>query len=179
MTAVASFTIIVMVKPIRGDKKMLNKFKPDMTASGLVEIDLKGLKREGFRGIIIDIDNTIMPYSSREIPGDIRKWIEKALGMNFNICFVSNTIRERAEYVEKLFGVQVLSQSLKPLKRSFYRARDMFELTDDSMVVVGDQIFTDILGGNLAGFYTILVPPLEDKDFIVTRIMRRMERLFR
>lgn len=158
---------------------MIKHLKPDKKISSISEINLEELKHNNLTGLIIDIDNTVMPYGEQVIPENIRNWLNKAEEMNFSIYFISNTLKNRSEYIEETLGHPACSQSLKPRKKYFYRAQKYFGLSEEEIVVIGDQIFTDILGGNRAGFNTILVEPLNEKDFILTKFFRWLETFLR
>ncbi len=160
-------------------KFMLKNFRPDRKISTITDINLEELKQNQLIGLIIDIDNTIMPYGEQDIPENIKKWLETADAMNFRIYFLSNTMQDRANYVEETLGYPACSHSLKPRKKCFYQAQKYFGLAEEEIVVIGDQIFTDIFGGNRAGFNTILVEPLNNKDFILTKFFRMLENFFR
>ncbi len=97
---------------------------------------------------------------------------------NFKIIFVSNTVPERAEFVSNYFDKPAYGYAAKPFRFAFKKAIKKMDLSNDRIAIIGDQIFTDILGGNLAGFLTILVEPIESKDFFLTRIFRWFEGLF-
>ena len=158
---------------------MLRLLRPDKSVSSVAEIDLKSLKVEGLTGIILDIDNTIMPYSRLEIPPAVMHWIEDAEEENFDICFVSNTVQKRAEFVESTLGLPAYSQCMKPMKRYLIRAQKSFDSSPENIAMIGDQIFTDIVAGNRVGYHTILVEPLEDRDFLLTRTLRWLESFLR
>ncbi|SDL43302.1 YqeG family HAD IIIA-type phosphatase [Halarsenatibacter silvermanii] len=158
---------------------MLELLKPDDRFEHISDIDLDYFSDRNLFGMVIDIDNTVMPYSCQDIPGRIKTWINKADEMGYKISFVSNTATERTEYLAEEFGFPVYGMSLKPLRKNLLRVQNEFDIPKKNMVIIGDQIFTDILGGNLAGFYTILVEPLTERDFIVTKGLRWLESFIR
>ncbi len=158
---------------------MLRLLRPDESVDSVFAIDLKRLRGEGLTGLILDIDNTIMPYSRLEIPPAVMRWIEEAEEENFDICFVSNTLQKRAEFVESTFGLPAYSQCMKPMTRYLIRAQRSIDSSPENIAMIGDQIFTDIVAGNRAGCHTILVDPLEDRDFVLTRGLRWLESFLR
>jgi len=153
-------------------------FQPDHHFESINKIDSKILKESKIEGLIIDIDNTTMPYSSKEMKVIVSDWINKMSDENFKIIFVSNTVPERAEFVSNYFDKPAYGYAAKPFRFAFKKAIKKMDLSNDRIAIIGDQIFTDILGGNLAGFLTILVEPIESKDFFLTRIFRWFEGLF-
>ena len=151
-------------------------FQPSEIAGGIDSINLSKLWNMGKRGIILDLDNTIIPWHSEEIVGEADRFIKSALDRGFSLCFLSNATKSRAKKVADFYQIPYLAPALKPWPVSFKKALKILKLPSTQVVVVGDQIFTDILGGNLVKCYTILVPPLLKKEFIGTRLMRFLER---
>ena len=150
--------------------------QPSEIAGSIDSINLSKLWSMGKRGIILDLDNTIIPWHSGEIVGEADRFIKSALDIGFSLCFLSNATKSRAKKVADFYHIPYLAPALKPWPLSFKKALKILKLPSTQVVVVGDQIFTDILGGNLVKCYTILVPPLLKKEFIGTRFMRFLER---
>ncbi len=153
-------------------------FQPDYHFNCMSEINSNLFRDSKIKGIIIDIDNTTMAYSSKEFKIVIQDWIKEIDNKNFEIVFVSNTVPERAEFVSKYFNKPAYGYAAKPFRFAFNRAINEMNLSNENIAIIGDQIFTDILGGNRAGFMTILVEPIESKDFFLTGIFRWFEALF-
>jgi len=152
--------------------------QPDYHFNCMSDIDLKLFRESNIKGLIIDIDNTTMPYSSKKLQVVIKDWINKVDNEDFEITFVSNTIPKRADFVSNYFNKPAYGYAAKPFGFAFKRAIKSMDLSNEKIAIIGDQIFTDILGGNLAGFMTILVEPIESKDFFLTNIFRWFESLF-
>ncbi|MFW6230386.1 MAG: YqeG family HAD IIIA-type phosphatase [Halanaerobium sp.] len=152
--------------------------QPDYHFNCISDIDFNLLKDYNIKGIILDIDNTTMAYSSKELKSVISDWINKVADEDFRVTFVSNTTPERADFVSNYFDKPAYGYAAKPFGFAFKRAIQSMDLSNEKIVMIGDQIFTDILGGNLAGFMTILVEPIESKDFFLTSIFRWFEALF-
>lgn len=127
------------------------------------EIDYDGLYEKGIRGIFFDIDNTLEPYSTA-VPSEETKALVKDLKeKGFCVGVVSNAKQERTEkFCGEVFPDRVFKAG-KPLSKGFTEMADKFGLKPGQTAMVGDQLFTDILGGNLFGAYTILVEPI-NKD---------------
>lgn len=152
--------------------------QPDYHFNCMSDINVNLLNNFKIKGIIIDIDNTTMAYSSKEFKVAIQNWIKEIDNKNFQIVFVSNTVPKRAEFVSKYFNKPAYGYAAKPFRFAFNKAINDMNLPNKNIAIIGDQIFTDILGGNLAGFMTILVEPIESKDFFITGIFRWFEALF-
>ena len=151
--------------------------RPDQYVTSVCAIDLRALKEAGIRAVLLDVDNTIMPQGSAECPVPIGEWVEALPSAGFVVGFVSNnwhgTIHERVAR----FGFGVTPKAMKPLARGFRAAAEALGVDTRECAVVGDQIFTDIIGGNLVGATTVLVRPLSTVDLPHTVVLRRIERL--
>jgi len=131
----------------------------------------------GINGIIFDLDNTIIPWDSPTMSPEIIQWLHALLAQGFKICLVSNNMGKRVQTIAGMFGIPFVSRAYKPAKTGFRQAIAAMELTDRQVAVVGDQLFTDVLGGNRLGLYTIWVAPLSSTEFVGTKITRRLEKL--
>jgi len=150
---------------------------PQIIVKTLYDIDINTLEQQGIRGIIFDLDNTIIPWDSPNMSPGIIQWLNNLLARGFNICLVSNNMGKRVQTIAGIFGIPFVSRAYKPAKTGFRQAIAAMELTNSQVAVVGDQLFTDILGGNRLGLYTIWVAPISGKEFIGTKITRRLEKL--
>jgi len=151
--------------------------RPDRFAPRLKDVDLTELQRAGIRGLIIDLDNTLLGFAQTELAADHLAWVREAHERAFAICMVSNNFSERVGTIAAQLGIQCVPNALKPLPFGFLRAKKMLGFPRRQIAVVGDQLFTDVLGGKLCGHYTILTEPIEQKDFPITRFFRFFERL--
>lgn len=149
--------------------------KADAEVAFLSEIKLEELWDKGKRGIILDLDNTITPWHQNKITAEAQAMIDKARSLSFKIHLLSNASFSRTRKVAAQLGIGCTAPGYKPFRRGFRLALKEMGLRAEQVVVIGDQIFTDIWGGNRSGCYTILVNPLERKEFFGTRIMRLME----
>ena len=150
---------------------------PTLAVETLFDIDLDDLARQGVRGVIFDLDNTIIPWDSREMDATIAAWLEDVLARGFKVAIVSNNWRGRVREIAARFALPFVSRAYKPAKTGFRRALAELGLEPHEAAVVGDQLFTDVLGGNRLGLMTIWVKPLTAQEFIGTRLHRRFERL--
>lgn len=156
---------------------MLDNLKPDLYYPDIFTIDLKLLEGEGIKGFICDIDNTIVPWSEERILQEVIEWFAEVQRKGFKVCLVSNGIDDRVNFFSRRLSLPAVGQAVKPAKRAFKLAKAKLDLRTHEIAVIGDQIFTDILGGNRMGFMTILVDPLSKKEFFTTKIMRLLEKL--
>lgn len=149
---------------------------PHIIVKTLYDIELYTLKERGIKGIIFDLDNTIIPWDRPNMSPEITQWLHGLLAQGFKLCLVSNNMDKRVKKIAGIFDIPFVARAYKPAKTGFRRAMATMELTDLQVAVVGDQLFTDVLGGNRLGLCTIWVAPLTTKEFIGTKITRRLEK---
>lgn len=151
--------------------------RPRACAGSLFEITPASLKQRGIRGVILDLDNTLTPWAEKEVSPQAQVWVESLREAGLRVCLFSNNRKERGEALAKSLGLLCIFSARKPRKRAFRQALALLGTSPEETAVIGDQIFTDMLGGNRAGLYTILVPPLSKREFIGTRFMRLLEKI--
>lgn len=157
---------------------MFDLFRPTFQADSLDSITVETLRQNGIRGLIIDLDNTMTPWNDLEVGPKVAQWFEDIQAAGIKACVVSNNKRrQRVAVVAERLGIPFVFRATKPRRRAFRAGMDILGTGKKDTAVIGDQLFTDILGGNRLGLYTILVLPINDREFIGTRIMRQMERV--
>jgi uncharacterized protein len=129
--------------------------------------------------VILDFDNTVLPWGSPTTPPAIEAWVRGLRAAGMAACIVSNNFSARVRRVGAALGVPVVGWALKPVPVGLWRAMAIMGTGRSTTALIGDQLFTDVLGGNLLGIYTILVEPLSTDEFPTTRLVRRIERLIR
>lgn len=154
---------------------MLRTFCPHLFLESIYDLDRQHLKNLGVKGIIADFDNTLVPWDDRSLYPLLSTWLRELQDEGFKICIVSNSRSKRGKKIASSFDIPAIWSATKPRHRAFRRAMALLQLSPAETAVIGDQIFTDILGGNRMGLYTILVLPMSDHDFIGTRIVRWLE----
>jgi HAD superfamily phosphatase (TIGR01668 family) len=153
-------------------------FRPDLETATLADVSLEDLWRRNFRGLIIDLDNTVCGYHESALAPGVREWVLAAKARGFALVLVSNNFRERVAAVGAQLDVPAVPNALKPLPQGFLLALRALGTRRDQTVVIGDQLFTDVLGAKLLGLHAVLTQPLVPKDFPLTRVLRLMERIF-
>lgn len=156
---------------------MYNLFVPRMQVESLFDIDIRALQQQGIKGIVFDLDNTIVPWDSTDMCPHIAAWIQDLLAAGFKIALVSNNWHKRVKAIADRFRLPFVSRAYKPAKSGFHQVLKELELAPAETAVVGDQLFTDVLGGNRMGMYTVWVKPLTAHEFIGTRMHRKLERI--
>lgn len=149
-------------------------YKPTMYKKNIFEIDYDKLKKNGIKCLVFDLDNTLGLIDEKECPKEAKKLLKK-LKKDFTIYISSNNTRKRIlPYIEDL-EIEGESFSLKPLPKGLIRIRKRCGFKKCEVAMIGDQMVTDILSGNLYGVTTILVDPLGVKDLKITGLNRKIE----
>jgi HAD superfamily phosphatase (TIGR01668 family) len=139
-------------------------------------IDLERLAALGKKAVLLDLDNTLVEWNDPEPSAELQRWLETVRARGMQPCLVSNNKGARVSAFAAKAGIPYVSNAIKPRRKGFREAMARLGVTPDQTVVVGDQLFTDILGGNRAGAYTILVTPVHPRELLWTKMMRRFER---
>jgi HAD superfamily phosphatase (TIGR01668 family) len=144
----------------------------------LEEVAPSLLAQMGIRGVLLDLDNTLAPCRGRDVTLEVTEWVTQLHAVGLRGCVVSNATTEaRVRAVAEPLGLAWIYRAHKPLPHGFRRAMKLLGTTPYETAVVGDMIFTDILGGNQLGLYTILVEPVSHHDFgMLSAIQRGLER---
>jgi len=153
-------------------------FGPDLEVATLADVSLDELWQRGFRGIILDLDNTVCGYHENTLAPGVREWVLAAKARGFALAMVSNNFHERVAAIGAQLDVPAVPSALKPLPQGFLRALAHLRTRRAQTVVIGDQLFTDVLGAKLLGLHAVLTQPIVPKDFPLTRVLRLLERVF-
>lgn len=149
---------------------------PDLYVTSVSAIDLKHLRQRGVRHLLVDLDNTLLPRNSDEVSEGVRKWIDSLHAEGFTACLVSNNWHGHVKAVAEEIGLPIVTKAVKPFPSAFRKGLALLDASPRETAVVGDQVFTDILGGNALGMTTVLVVPLSTSDLPHTLLLRRLER---
>ena len=134
---------------------------PHWTGNSIFDIDPAALARRGITLLLADLDNTLVPYGVPEPTEAVRAWKEALAAAGVTLFILSNNRHpQRPERFANALGVPFLGHAGKPKTGGFYRAMEQMDRTSAQTAIVGDQIFTDILGGRNAGVLTLLVEPI-------------------
>ena len=152
-------------------------FRPNEYISSVQEVDYERLLDLGIRGLLFDIDNTLATYDTPDPGEDIRELFDGLRKMGFRLGIISNGRRERVTAFGEKLGAAGVWKAGKPFGSGFRRAKKNMDLESAQIAILGDQIFTDVWGGNVAHFYTILIKPIsEERDEWVTKPKRWLEK---
>jgi HAD superfamily phosphatase (TIGR01668 family) len=155
---------------------VLHYFLPSQFVKRVLDITPSELKEKGIKGIITDLDNTLVEWDRPSATPELTEWFEKMKQEGIKVMIVSNNNQKRVQSFAEPLGIPFIFEARKPLTRAFQKALAMMQLGKDEVVVIGDQLLTDVLGGNRLGLSTILVVPVAQTDGLWTRFNRKMER---
>ncbi|NLK75846.1 MAG: YqeG family HAD IIIA-type phosphatase [Clostridiales bacterium] len=155
---------------------MLEIFYPKRMAESAYRIDYQKLYDEGYRGIIFDIDNTLVAHGADadQRAKDLFKRLKK---IGFRMCLISNNKEARVKRFNKDINVNYIYNARKPLKDNYIMATHLMKTKIDNTVFIGDQLFTDVWGANRVGMMTYLVKPIGPKEEIQIVFKRYLERI--
>ena len=150
-------------------------FYPSVYLNNVKEITIELLKENNIKGLLLDVDNTLIDFNHKILEG-VKDWCEELKKQGIKLCILSNTNKiEKVKRVAKELDLQYINFAKKPSKGGFIRAMELLELKAENMAIAGDQVMTDVLGGNRMKMFTILTKPLDKKDIFITRVKRPLE----
>lgn len=150
---------------------------PDLYLDSVKLINSELLKKNKITGLIIDVDNTLVDYDRNLIDG-AEEWCEELKSDGIQCMILSNTNKkDKVETVSKVLDVPYIMFAKKPFKSGFKKAKEKLDLKSSQIAVVGDQLFTDVVGANRMGMFSILVKPVGEKDIFITKIKRPVEQI--
>ena len=155
---------------------MLNRFLPSAYVKSVLLIKPEDLIENGIKGIITDLDNTLVEWDRADATEDIMAWFKSMRDAGLQITVVSNNHIERVSHFCDPLGIPYICEARKPLKKSFHQAMATLGLPKNEIVMIGDQLLTDVLGANRVGLQTILVVPVASSDATITKFNRAVER---
>lgn len=155
---------------------ILDRFYPGEYVDSTYEIDFDRLYKEGCRGIIFDIDNTLVPHGA---PADERACalFSHLKELGYQCMLLSNNKEPRVKMFNDAVGVSYIFKAGKPNPANYRKAMELMGTDQRNTIFVGDQIFTDVYGANLAGIRTILVKPIHPKEEIQIVLKRYLEKI--
>lgn len=156
---------------------MLNMFVPRKRVRSIYDIDLEQLKASGIKGIITDLDNTLVQTRAPYPDEQVAAWFDSLTASGFKVVIVSNNTYRRVSQFSDSLQVPFVYKARKPTSTGFRKSLALLELSAQETAVIGDQILTDVFGGNRLGMFTILVQPVTlEGEKTVTKVNRALEK---
>ena len=155
---------------------MYKHFLPNEYVKDIFHVKAATLKNNGIKGIITDLDNTLVEWDRPDATPEIIEWLAGMQDAGILVTIVSNNNEMRVKEFSDPLGIPFIHDARKPFNKSFVAARKLMGIKKEETVVIGDQLLTDILGGNRKGLHTILVVPVATSDAAITKFNRMIER---
>ncbi len=148
---------------------------PDAYFERVEDINVEFLNKNKIKALLLDVDNTLVDHT-KKINQSIIKWVKELKGQGVKLYILSNTNdKEKMENIVKQIDIPYHLFAMKPLRRGFKKVQKKLGEKSENIAMVGDQIFTDVIGGKRCNMYTILVEPINEKDFWYTAWKRPIE----
>ncbi len=148
---------------------------PNAYFDSILNIDTEFLKQNQIKGLILDVDNTLIDYNKNMLEG-LDKWIKNIKQNNIKLYILSNSNKkEKVANIANKLQIEYSYFAKKPLKTGFNKVKKIINLDSKNIAVIGDQIFTDVIGANRCKMFSILVKPIDNKDIWATKIKRPIE----
>ena len=155
---------------------MFERFFPDTTVSSTYAIDYEKLYEEGYRGILFDIDNTLVEHG-KEATEQAKRLFSRLKKIGYECCLISNNKKKRVHSFNEKIGVHTVFNAHKPAKKGYFYAMELMNTRPENTIFVGDQLFTDIFGAKRIGLKNFLVKPINEKEEIQIVLKRYLEKI--
>lgn len=155
---------------------MIELYKPDMYKKDIYSIDYKKLKSYGIKCLLFDLDNTLVPYYKNKPTRKLKDFIERLKDMGFKVIIFSNSGKKRLSPFKNILEVDCSFSSRKPFQGKYKKVLKEYKYSQSEVAMIGDQIPTDVYGGNKMGIFTVLVKPISKSELVWTKINRLYEK---
>ncbi len=152
-------------------------FRPDIKLKGITDITVEILNRYGIKALLLDVDNTMSTHHGEQLTEGLEDWLSYMQENGIKLSVLSNSTEKRVKPFAEKIGLDYISLGLKPLPTGFLRGVKRLGVKRRETAIVGDQIFTDTLGGALAGIKRILLTPIKPETSVRFKIKRKLEKL--
>lgn len=154
-------------------------FRPKEVKDSIYDITPAEVLSRGLKAVVCDLDDTLLPYNDPAVPCALTDWIKSLSDAGIEVMILSNGKTKRITPICRGLGVPFETMACKPFPFGFFKVKRRLGLKGREILCVGDQVFTDVVGGNLTGMFTVLVTPLALKPSKLERFKRRLEKPFR
>ncbi len=150
---------------------------PKLYLNNIKEISMQILQEKKLKALILDVDNTLIDYNKNLLEGT-KQWATNLKENGIKLCIVSNSNNKtKVAKVAKVLEIPYIYFAKKPFKSGFKKAQNILQVKKEEIGVVGDQILTDVIGANRCKMFPILVKPINERDFFITKIKRPLEKI--
>ena len=143
---------------------MAFSFLPTIITDGITDLTPEFLRQKDIRLLMLDFDNTIVPYTTNVPTEQMSRWLQEMAGSDIQICIVSNSKRDRVRKFCDSYGLPCITHARKPFSKGIRQCLDKYGIPAKNAALAGDQIYTDTLGANCAGIRSILVTAIDNHN---------------
>lgn len=151
-------------------------FRPTAMKQGILSLTPEFFNELGVRALLLDVDNTIATYTSHEPIDGAVEWAHGLVNSGFRVIVVSNNYKKRVAPFAAKFGLGFISFAMKPFPFGYLKACSLLKMKRSECAIIGDQIFTDVIGANMCGMKSVLLEPIEPEEGISFKIRRYFEK---
>ena len=155
---------------------VIENYMPDFAVEAVYDLTVESLQKQGIKAVLVDLDNTLIAWNNPDGTSEMKRWLHDLRDAGIRIIVVSNNSKKRVQRAVEKFGIDYVYWALKPFTFGIDRAMKEFQYEKNEVVMVGDQLMTDIRAAHRAGIRSILVKPLVQHDSIKTKFNRARER---
>ncbi|MGT2887816.1 YqeG family HAD IIIA-type phosphatase [Streptococcus didelphis] len=155
----------------------IDVYRPTHMVEAVYDLKANDLIRHGITAVLVDLDNTLIAWNNPDGTPELRAWLDEMTIADISVVVVSNNNHKRVERAVSKFGVDFISRAMKPFSRGINMAIERYGFNRDEVIMVGDQLMTDIRASHRSGIKSVLVKPLVNSDAWNTKINRYIERL--
>ncbi|HEK9106737.1 TPA: YqeG family HAD IIIA-type phosphatase [Streptococcus equi subsp. zooepidemicus] len=154
----------------------VDDYRPTYAVAAVYDLRANDLLRQGITAVLVDLDNTLIAWDNPDGTPEVRAWLDEMTIADISVVIVSNNTYSRVERAVSRFGVDFIARAMKPFAYGINKAIDRYGFDRDEVVMVGDQLMTDIRASHRAGIKSVLVKPLVTSDAWNTKVNRWRER---
>ena len=151
-------------------------FYPCFAFDRVSQISCEFLAENNISSLILDLDNTLTTHNNPNLPEDIANWLSQMRAGGIKLIILSNNSSERVRPFAEAVGLDFVAHGAKPLSKGLREAMARLGSSRQNSAIVGDQVFTDVLCGNLAGVRSVLLKPIEYESFLFFKLKRLIEK---
>lgn len=140
-------------------------FLPNYIFPAITDVSAAFLQERNIKLLLLDFDNTMLPYTKNEPTQELLQWIEHMRAAGIVLCIVSNSHKPRVPEFSRRYGVACVTGAKKPRGKGIREALRRFDVPKEQTALIGDQIYTDVLGANLAGVTSVIVRSIHNHNF--------------
>lgn len=154
----------------------MSAITPDAYFVSILDIDPRSLADKGYRAVLLDVDNTLLPRGSQQVEPEVVQWLADVKRAGLDVVLLSNCSGDRAEETAEALGLPVVSSAFKPLSRGYIRACAMLGVAPKDALMIGDQSYTDVFGAHRLGMDAYMVMPQNENEPFHTFALRLLDR---